>query len=809
MELIFAAYNMPLVGLSLLVAIFSSFIALDISSRLVRAKGILKQRWILWGALVMGLGIWAMHFIGILAFRMPVEVSYHIPLVLFSVIPAVISCWLAFSLISRPVIFTKHLFFGASYIGMGILSMHFLGMKAMRTEAIITHNLSLWILAAVIAFSASFIALYLLFHLRKVAGFHWSKIASAILMGLAVSGMHYTGMSAVLFSPLADAPGDGFSVIDNELLAYRIGGAMLLILILAYQSVRSDKRITMQTADSERKFQAVFESTNDAIIVADGAGLIIQWNRGAEIIFGYSHDEVIGKNLQLIIPEENKQRHQTGLNRYVATREARVIGKTLELSALRKDGSEFPIELTLGSWQTEQGMFFSSIIRDISERKVAEEKISSLAYLDPLTGLPNRRLFSERLAAVLESSVQSQEPFSLLYMDLDHFKIVNDTFGHSVGDALLLEVTKRLKKLTAPEDTISRLGGDEFTFLLPKSDAKGAAYFATKVLDSFNEVFYFNGEELFVTPSIGICVYPADGADADTLIKHADLALYRVKDQGKNSFQFFTPAMNEETSRRSQIAIGIRKGLERGEFTIHYQPQFDIKTGTIIGAEALVRWMHPQMGAISPGEFISVAEDTGAIIQLGNFVLRNACLQNKAWQDKGLPPFRIAINISARQFSQTDICGSVSSALAESGLDARFLELELTESIIQGTSDAVETMQELKAMNIHLSIDDFGTGYSSLSYLKLFPIDTLKIDQYFTRNIHLDAKDAALVDTIIRMGHNLGLTVIAEGVETAEQLAFLKQHRCDYAQGYLFNRPLPPEEFEKIYCPVESSDGNS
>lgn len=806
METIFAAYDMPLAALSILVAIFSSFVALDISSRLVCAKGSLKKRWIFSGSIVMGLGIWSMHFIGMLAFRMPMDVSYHIPLVLFSVLPAVFSCWLAFSIISRPAISSKHLFFGALLIGLGILSMHILGMEAVMMPATVAHNVFLWTLAAVIAFVASYVALYLLFHLRKVHGFHWSKIVSAIVMGIAVSGMHYTGMAAMLYSPTGEATQGGVFVADDNMLAYRIGAAMLLILGIAYQSVRSEKRISAQTAAYELKFQSVIESANDAIIVANQNGTIIQWNRGAESIFGHAKEEALGQNLKLIVPAQHRKKHGAALARFAQTGVPNVVGKTYELTGLRKDGSEFPVELSLGTWRTEQGMFYSSIIRDITERKVTEERISSLAFLDPLTGLPNRRLFRERLAGALESSEAKEDPFALLYMDLDHFKMVNDTFGHSVGDALLHEVTIRLKKQATEMDTISRLGGDEFTLLLPKSDSKKAADFAQRILDLFNEAFYFNGEELFVTPSIGISVYPTDGQDADTLIKHADLALYRVKEQGKNNFQFFTPAMNEEYSRRSKIAIGLRKGLDRGEFTVHYQPQIDIHSGAIIGAEALVRWTHPHMGPISPAEFIPVAEETGTIIGLGEFVLREACRQNKAWQDEGMPPFRMAINISARQFAQTDICGSVRNALADSGLEAKYLELELTESIIQGTSDAVATMEALKEMDVHLSIDDFGTGYSSLSYLKLFPIDTLKIDQHFTRNLLADAKDAALVDTIIRLAHNLDLKVIAEGVETAEQLAFLKEHYCDYVQGYLFNRPLPPEEFGRIYSPLKVGD---
>lgn len=799
MEPISFTYNWPLVILSIVVAMFAAFVALDISSRLAISKQGLKRRWILSGAIVMGLGIWAMHFIAMLAFHLSMEVTYSVPIVILSILPALVSCWVAFRIISRPTNSWKRLFVGAFFIGLGIISMHYIGMEAMQMGADIRYDPLLFALSALIAFATSLAALYLLFLLRGLPNFHWGKFGSAVLMGLAVAGMHYTGMAAATFTPMENHAHGGASSMNSTLLGYAVGFGAMLILSLAYNSVRIDRRIAAQSDESELKFQSVIESANDAIIVADHTGSISQWNKGAERIFGHSAKNMIGEKLDLIIPPHYRKKHRDGMNRFYQSRTPKVIGKTLELEGLRKDGSVFPIEISLGTWETEDGVFFSSIIRDITERKLADEKISSLVYLDPLTGLPNRRLFNDRLASTLSRASENQQLFSLLYLDIDHFKLVNDTFGHATGDQLLIEVTERLQKHADERDTISRLGGDEFILLLPQTDSTKAAEFAQQVLDCFNEPFQFNGEEVFITPSIGISLYPTDGEDAETLIKNADLALYRVKEEGKNNYQFFTKDMNEEVSRRSKIAIGLRKGLDRGEFTINYQPQIDIKTGTIIGVEALVRWVHPHMGPISPGEFIPIAEETGTIIQLGEFVMRNACLQNKAWQDAGLPKFRMAINISARQFSQTNLCEVVASALSDSGLDPQYLELELTESIIQGSSSAVATMMELKAMGIHLSIDDFGTGYSSLSYLKLFPINTLKIDQYFTRNIHVDVKDAALVDTIIRMAHNLELNVIAEGVETNEQLDFLKERQCDQAQGYYFNRPLPADDIERLY----------
>jgi len=582
--------------------------------------------------------------------------------------------------------------------------------------------------------------------------------------------------------------------------------ALILFIGLLVVHLRNSQKLQKKSnsTELELKFESVFESTSDAVIVADHQGTILQWNLGAETIFGFSKKEAIGVNLEIIIPESLIDGHRKGLQRFSETGVPSVIGRRVELVGRRKDGQEIPIEMSVGTWKTEDGLFFSNIIRDITERKDTEAKINSLVYRDPLTGLPNRRMFSDQLASKIQQLSGSNQSLSLLYIDLDHFKLINDTYGHYTGDQMLIEVAKRFQSIAHVDDTISRLGADEFILLLPNTDSFTATAHAQKILELFKQPFRFQQEDLYVTPSIGISIFPNDGTDLDTLVKNADIALSQAKNQGKNNFQFFTEKTNQTALRKSKLAIDIRKGLEYGEFFIHYQPQIDLKTEKIVGLEALVRWVHPVLGNISPAEFIPVAEDTGSIIQIGEFVLRQACLQNKAWQDAGLPHFRVAVNISSHQFSRCNLMDTVHVALSESGLDPKYLELELTESIIQSSSSAISTMQTLKTMGIHLSIDDFGTGFSSLRYLKLFPVDTLKIDQYFIRNIITDPKDAALVDTIIKMADNLQLNVIAEGVETLDQLQFLKQKNCNQAQGYYFNRPLPPEEIERLYQPASS-----
>ncbi|BBH20122.1 hypothetical protein Back11_14670 [Paenibacillus baekrokdamisoli] len=569
---------------------------------------------------------------------------------------------------------------------------------------------------------------------------------------------------------------------------------MLIIFGLVFISIFIDKRFESQSLESEKKFRSVIESANDAIILADSMGTIISWNRGAQLIFGFQEKEVLGDKLQVIIPERYREAHQKGMERYISTGNPHVIGKTIELQGLRKDGSEFPIELSIAAWVEEGNTYFSSIIRDITERKKAQEKINQMVYLDPLTGLPNRHLLNDRLTQALDQANENKQIIGIMFIDLDRFKYINDTLGHAMGDRLLIEVAKRIQAIVGKGDTVSRQGGDEFIVLLPNTTSDEITKKAHKIVDLFSKSVVISEHEMFVTPSIGISLYPSDGSDSENLIKNADTAMYRVKEQGKNSFQFYTPDMNEMVSKKMKLEIGLRKGLERGEFHVFYQPQVDIISGNVIGLEALIRWQHPEWGVISPAEFIPLAEETGLIIPIGEWVLYEACRQSKTWQNEGYPPLRMAVNISSRQFQQSNLLEVISKTLKETGLDPQYLELELTESIIQDSKYAISTMQQLKTMGIHLSIDDFGTGYSSLSYLKLFPIDTLKIDRSFTSNIFVDSKDAALVHTIINMAHNLDLKVIAEGVESQEQLHFLEQRQCNQAQGYLFSRPISTDE---------------
>ncbi|WP_241243021.1 bifunctional diguanylate cyclase/phosphodiesterase [Paenibacillus whitsoniae] len=798
MDTLASTYYLPLVLFSILIAIVASFAALDLGIRIHRAKGYARYLWVSGGAFAMGMGIWSMHFIAMLAFHLSIPVTYDIAIVIKSIIPAILASWLALHLISKPTMRVSQVFVGATLIATGIVSMHYVGMDAMVMGATLTYNPFLWVLSVIVAYVVSLAALYLLYKVKQQSdspGIFVKKLGSAVVMGLAVVGMHYTGMSAATFRQHGHEA-MAVSTINNTLLAYLVGFGVLFILGVAFISTFIDRRFETQSLMSERKFRAVVESANDAIILTDNHGTIISWNKGVHAIFGYEESSIMGKSLLTIISFGDQGEQEELIS--MRLKSAQLIGKTCEVQGIRKDKAIIPIELSIGLWTDEGKTYFSCIMRDITERKQAEEKINQMVYLDPLTGLPNRHLLNDRLIHALDQAQENKQMIGIMFIDLDRFKYINDSLGHATGDKLLIEAAKRFQDCVSKFETVSRQGGDEFIILFPNTTSDEITKKARTIVRAFAQSFSIDDNELFVTPSVGISMYPGDGNDLDTLIKNADTAMYRVKELGKNSFQFYTPDMNDAVSKKMQLEIGLRKALERGEFQVYYQPQINVATGGIIGVEALIRWQHPELGQISPVEFIPMAEETGLIIPIGEWVLKEACRQNKEWQELGFPPIRMAVNISSRQFQQSNLIEVVSQTLKETGLDAKYLELELTESIIQDSKFAISTMQKLKGMGIFLSIDDFGTGYSSLSYLKLFPIDSLKIDQSFTRNMFENVKDAALVHTIISMAHNLDLKVIAEGVETQDQLAFLVEKQCNEAQGYLFSKPQNAEHISVL-----------
>ena len=434
------------------------------------------------------------------------------------------------------------------------------------------------------------------------------------------------------------------------------------------------------------------------------------------------------------------------------------------------------------------------------ERERAEATVEHQAHYDLLTNLPNRTTFRDRLTVALAQAGRNRKMLAVLFVDLDRFKTIVDSLGHTIGDELLRSVAERLGASLEPGDTLARLGGDEFVILLPQINrADRAVRVAQRILEAVKPPFHFDHHELHVTMSIGITLYPYDGEDADTLLKNADTALYRAKEQGRNNYQLYTPAMNARAFERLALENSLRNAIEREEFSLYYQPQVHMKSGKILGTEAVLRWQHPDLGIVYPSEFIPIAEETGLIMQLGEWVIRTACAQNVLWQKAGLPPMTVAVNLSARQFQQQDLVEIVARILEETSLEPHWLEIEITEGIAMQNADYTNVLlRGLKEMGVRVALDDFGTGYSSLSYLKKFPIDTLKIDQSFVRDLSTDPNDAAIANAVIVLAHSLKLLVVAEGVETREQEAFLREHQCDTYQGFLFSSALPADSFETL-----------
>jgi diguanylate cyclase (GGDEF)-like protein/PAS domain S-box-containing protein len=550
-----------------------------------------------------------------------------------------------------------------------------------------------------------------------------------------------------------------------------------------------------RTEEALSQAAAVFENTSEAAMVMDTKNRIVAVNKAFTEITGYAQDDVVNKTPQMLRSDKHDEPFYAAISASII-KTGRWSG---EVWNRRKNGEIFPVWLNISTVVDDLGQVthYVSVFSDITPIKESQEQLERLAHHDALTGLPNRLLFHARLEHALERARREGRLVAILCFDLDHFKNINDSLGHPAGDRLLQVVTKRLLDSVRREDTVARLGGDEFTILLEElQESKDAGIVAEKALNVLAEPFELDGHEAYVSGSVGISLFPADGHDATTLLKNADSALYRAKEHGRNNYQFYTEDLTTAAFKRLALESSLRRAVEREEFTLYYQPQLSLNSGRVVGAEALVRWQHPELGLVFPTEFIPMAESTGLIVKLGEWVMDTACTQAKAWQKEGLPPIRIAINLSSVQVNRGDIITTVERVLQETGLDPQYMELEITEGLImQQTHQTIAILEKLKAMGVMLAVDDFGTGYSSLSYLKRLPLHRLKIDRSFVCDIPDDSEDMAITRAVIALGNNLQLVVVAEGVENETQLEFLRSNGCDEAQGYLYSAPVPAADF--------------
>ena len=560
--------------------------------------------------------------------------------------------------------------------------------------------------------------------------------------------------------------------------------------------------IAIASAEEELKLRdRAIESSTSAICITDNLAPdnpIVYVNPAFERITGYPSAEVLGRNARLL------QGTDVAQPELITIRAALHDGRACQvvLRNYRKDGSMYWSELGISPVRNDAGAVthYIGVHSDITAAKTHQDELARQANHDSLTGLPNRNLLWDRIDHACARTQRYGDFAAVAFLDLDNFKVVNDSLGHSVGDHLLRAVSARLESSLRAMDTVARLGGDEFVLVL--SDHKSAQSVSSelqRIVQSFAQPFAVDGRDVYITASVGVVLFPQDAKDPETLMKFAELAMYRAKESGRNVYQLYTAELQTKVTERLTLESMLRRALERGEFALYYQPQVDLRTNRVFGCEALLRWNQPELGMVSPAKFIPLAEETGLIVPIGEWVVRTACLQNKAWQNAGLPFVTVAVNISARQFREKNLVQVVAKILAESGLAPQYLELEVTESVIMHDAhNAIADLQAFRDMGVTLSVDDFGTGYSSLSYLKRFPVDRLKIDQSFVRDINADADDAAIAQAVVTLGHSMNLRVIAEGVETAEQLAFLRRNQCDEMQGYLYGKPVPAHEFGNI-----------
>ena len=697
--MLIGSYIPSLVVISILVAILAAYTALDLVGRIVSARGRAVHLWTAGGAIAMGVGTWSTHFIGMLAFVLPIDLGYDVPLVLLSLLIAIGFSGFALWLATQPRLPALQLSLGAVLLGLGISDMHYTGMAAMRMQPGIQYTPWLFVLSVVIAIAASAAALRIAFHLRQQRPrVYLLRASAALLLGLAVIGMHYTGMAAANFADgsFCGALPQGLSSngLDRIVLV-----ASLSILGIALFSCILDSHLETRTA-----------------VLADSL-------------------------------------------------------------------TEANLELT------------------------------HLALHDNLTGLPNRALLTERIDRAMKRAVETGGCFALMFMDLDGFKPVNDAFGHHIGDLLLRQVALRLRNSLHRRDTLARVGGDEFVLLVELQHAEDALAVARRQVSEVGTPFNIGEHQLQISLSIGICMYPGNGSTQHELLINADAAMYHTKAAGKNGYSFFDASMNSNARNQLQMSQDLHRAIKHRQFCIYYQPKFDAVTGLPVGAEALLRWNHPEQGVLGPDLFISMAEKTGLIIQIGEWVLDEACRQMREWYTQGYSHWRIAVNLSALQFCHSGLVTAVADTLARHQLPANCLTLEITETTAMHDADAsLAVLRRLSEMGVDLSIDDFGTGYSSLMYLKRLPANEIKIDRGFVRDLEHDTDDAAIVSAIVAVGQALNLRIVAEGVETAVQQRFLTHLGCHSLQGFLLGYPLPAQQFlEEIRAAeakaaVEASD---
>jgi len=759
-------------GIICLLAAITAFSILDQA----RMAGKRRAAWLGLAAFVSGTGIWATHFVAMLAYQPHLPVGYDVGRTLLSIGAAIAITGLGwrFALSDRLPIRAA----GGAILGIGIGTMHYIGMSAVNLagwmvwdERFVIASVAIGILLSAAATAE---------HRRKTSLLPWR---ASLLFTLAICGLHFTAMAAASIypDPTMQVPAEA---IGSGTLTIGVVAMAIIILSISFAMVLFDRKLARNAADEARRLRDFADAAIEGLVVIDGER-IVDSNRSFLSLAGYVSRGQIPERLTDLF----EGLEMTGANRHAGH-------GALECRLIGAGGRERDVEVLQRtiSWRGATRRVLA--VRDISERKEAAARIAHLAYHDSLTGLPNRAVFTDHLARGVGKAGEHAEPLAVLCIDLDGFKTVNDLYGHPAGDELLIEVGQRLRSVTRGNELVARLGGDEFAVVQEGGRQPGHAdLLSERIITALRTPFEIGGQTVRISASIGVAIFPVDAGDATDLIRNADMALYRAKDEGRGLTRFYEAAMDEALRQRRQLETDLRTALGTGEVKVHYQPLADLGSGEIIGFEALLRWDHPLHGAVSPEMFIRLAEESGFIIKLGEWVLHEACTEATRWT----PPLKLSVNLSPLQFMQDDLVGAVEQVLAKTGLDPSRLELEITEGLlIKDAPGALAILERLKALGVQISMDDFGTGYSSLAYFRMFPFDKVKIDRSFVADMIANPQALAIIRSVIGLGHGLGVPVVAEGVETAEQLDALRAEGCDQVQGYLIARPNPICHFESV-----------
>ncbi|KYK44685.1 diguanylate cyclase [Bradyrhizobium liaoningense] len=774
-------HDWRLVALGGAVCLLASAAAISLFQRARATHGPGRLAWIALDAAVSGCGIWATHFIAMLAYGPGGAGAYNIPVTILSLMLAISVTFVGLSIAvasSRPV----WIVLGGAIVGTGVAAMHYTGMAALEMPARVD-----WIgstVAASVLFGIIFAALALFVAARGDDIRH--ALSATALLTVAIVAHHFTAMGAVLLTPDPTLAISGLSIPPAS-LSFLTAGAAVAIIAIALVAALLDRRAKGELGRQQIVLDSALENMSQGLCMFDADGKIILFNERYAAMLRRTDILLTGRLLVDVLREEQaKGQWQGDADEFFA----RLVADAREGRTTTDVVSRFGRSIRVVN-QPMQGGGWVATFEDITEWLEAQAKISHMARHDALTSLPNRVLFHEELEQRLRRT-KSGDQLAVLCLDLDHFKDINDSLGHPIGDALLKEVGRRLKATVGEHDTVARLGGDEFAVVqIGRSEETAARSLAGRLVEVISAPYEIDDHQIVIGVSIGISLSPQDGSNPDELLKNADLALYRAKADGRGTYRFFETGMDARAQARRLLEMDLRAALQRDEFQVYYQPIRDVASGRVVAFEALLRWNHPQRGLIAPINFIPLAEETGLIVQLGEFVLRSACTDAVTWPDD----VDVAVNLSPVQFKSPNLIASVTDALAASGIDARRLELEITESVLLQNSEAtLATLHELRAMGVRISLDDFGTGYSSLSYLRSFPFDKIKIDRSFVSELATREDSMAIIRAVTGLGRSLGIVTTAEGVENDVQLELLRREGCTQAQGYLFSEPRPASD---------------